>query len=108
SPPYQLDCGNGAAAHSIPATRRVNYAPKHKNISRIKTTNLRAVNKAQPKTISRVKTSIKPINKNKIPPKTSITQAKAKSAIPQPVKSKNYHKTATAGKMKNTQKLALH
>ncbi|MGZ8182570.1 MAG: D-alanyl-D-alanine carboxypeptidase family protein [Methylobacter sp.] len=107
SPPYQLDCGNGAAAHSIPASRHVNYAPKHKNISRIKT-NLRAVNKAQPKTISRVKTSIKPPNKNKILPKTSITQAKVKSAIPQPVKSKNYHKAATAGKTKSPQKLALH
>lgn len=92
TPPYQLDCGNGAAAHSIPTSNYVNYKPRHKNISQIKP-NVRSINKVQPKTVSRIKTSIKPRNERKIPPK-SIIQAKAniKSTDKPTAKSKNFHK----------------
>jgi len=112
TPPYQLDCGNGAATHSIPTSNQVSYTPKHKNINRIKT-NIRGVNTVRPKTITRVKTSIKPINKRKLPPKT-IKQAKAsiKPVSKLPAKSNNFHKPKTdikvAGKTKSIQKVALH
>lgn len=86
SPPYQLDCGNGAARHSIPTINHVNYIPKHKNISRIKS-HIRSVDKVQTQTIKRVKTTTKPISKNSKP------QTKAKSVIAHPAKSKNYHKS---------------
>jgi len=112
SPPYQLDCGNGAATHAIPASSRVNYTPKHKNISRIKT-NVRGTNTVRPKTVARAKSRIKPINKSRILPK-AIKQAKVsiKPAGKLPAKSKNFHKVKTdlkvAAKTKSAQKVALH
>ena len=112
TPPYQLDCGNGAATHSIPTSNQVSYTPKRKNISRIKT-NIRGVNTVRPKTVTRVKTSIKPINKSKLPPR-AIKQAQAsiRPVSKLPAKSNNFHKPKTdikvAGKTKSIQKVALH
>lgn len=104
SPPYQLDCGNGAATRSIPASIH-NYKPRHKNTSRIKARS-RAVNKAQHqatltsnktgkivgaktrvKSVSLVKTSIKHKSSNFHKPKTTVK---------------------TVNKAKVTQKVALH
>ena len=111
SPPYQLDCGNGGATRSIPSSRHVSYTPKHKNTSRIKS-NVRGVNAVQPKTTTRIKTSINPINKSKIPPKTiNQTKASVKPVSKLPAKSKNFHRPKAdikaAGKTKSTQKVAL-
>jgi D-alanyl-D-alanine carboxypeptidase len=111
SPPYQLDCGNGAATHPIPTTNRVNYRPKIKNTGRIKTS-IRNINKIQPKTVNRTKIIVKSTNKNKLLPKKGIIQAKTKSTIKQTVKSQNFHKPKTniktVSKTQNTQKVALH
>lgn len=111
SPPYQLDCGNGATTHSIPTTNRVNYKPRLKNTGRIKTT-VRSINKAQPKVVNRAKIVTRTTNKNKMLPKKSIIQAKAKGIIKTSAKSQNFHKPKTdlkiAGKTKSTQKVALH
>ncbi|MDO9049810.1 MAG: D-alanyl-D-alanine carboxypeptidase family protein [Methylobacter sp.] len=112
SPPYQLDCGNGTATHSIPTSNRVSYMPKHKHISRTRT-NIRGINTVRPKTVIWAKTGIKPINKSKILPKAIIqTRAIIKPASKLPAKSKNFHKpkadTKASGKTKSTQKVALH
>ncbi len=107
TPPYQLDCGNGAVTRSMPTLNRVNYTPKHNNISRIKT-NIRGINKVKPKPVARAKSGIK----NKIPAKKGISQAKANiKLIAKPLaKSKNFHKPQavikTAAKTKNIHKVA--
>ncbi|MDP1666868.1 MAG: D-alanyl-D-alanine carboxypeptidase family protein [Methylobacter sp.] len=112
SPPYQLDCGNGGATHSIPASNRVNYTPKRRHISRIKTST-RGTKTTRPKTVARTKTSIKPVNKSKLLPKAA-KQAKAsvKPVSNLQVKNKNFHKpkadTKASAKTKSTQKVALH
>ena len=107
SPPYQLDCGNGAATHSIPASHPVSYKPKRKNISRVKT-NARNIIAARPKTAAYVKASIKPTNKNMILAKA--IKASVKPASKLPAKSTNFHKIRTeikiAGKTKTIQKVA--
>ncbi|MDI1230750.1 MAG: D-alanyl-D-alanine carboxypeptidase [Methylobacter sp.] len=67
TPPYQLDCGNGAVTHAKPASSRVKHNAKHKNTSRIKT-------------------KIKARNKKK------ITATKTKTISHKTAKSKNFHK----------------
>jgi D-alanyl-D-alanine carboxypeptidase len=85
SPPYQLDCGNGAATHVIPAAIRSNYKSIHPVIHHIK---------IRHKVVTISKTNIKPINKTINLPKKAILSAKPKvngvSALP--AKSKNFHK----------------
>ncbi len=105
APPYQLDCGNGGGAHSIPASYRGNRS-KHKNIRALKT-NIRGINKTQRKTVSRTKTNIKPINKNRLLSKNN-THAKVNNTVKQPAKSNNYHKTKTVIKERSMHKAALH
>ncbi|HEY8157237.1 MAG TPA: D-alanyl-D-alanine carboxypeptidase family protein [Methylobacter sp.] len=113
SPPYQLDCGNGAATNSIPASHHASYAPKRQHISRAKTSHPRHIIAAQPKTVAQAETSIKPSNKNKILAK-AIKQAKVgvDPVSKLPAKSKNFHKVKTeikvADKTKTTQKVAVH
>ncbi len=105
APPYQLDCGDGAVAHSRPSYHHVNYKPVSRSQSRT-----RSIGKVQPKTTSRAKTAVKIAGKSKVLPKKAVIQAK--SAGKQAVKSKNYHKVKTAvkaaNKTKNLQKVALH
>lgn len=103
SPPYQLDCGNGGATHSIPASIH-NYKPRHKNISRIKARS-RGVNRAQHKAaLSPNKTGRAIVVKTRLKP---ATQAKATKP-----KSTNFHKpkttVKTVNKTKNSEKVALH
>lgn len=103
SPPYQLDCGNGAVTHSIPRSNLVSYTPKHN--SRSKTN--RRISKVHPKTISRAKIASKIVSKKSIiQAKTSIKPASKLAA-----KSKNFHKPKTTikatGKTKNIHKVAL-
>ncbi|MGZ4953902.1 MAG: D-alanyl-D-alanine carboxypeptidase family protein [Methylobacter sp.] len=111
TPPYQLDCGNGAVTRSIPSTHQVSYTPRHKNISRIKTT-ARGLNTVHPGTLTRAKAA-KPTNKNKALA-NAVKQAKVtiKPAGKLPAKSKNFHKAKAdikaAGKIKNVQRVALH
>ncbi|MGZ4969574.1 MAG: D-alanyl-D-alanine carboxypeptidase family protein [Methylobacter sp.] len=114
SPPYQLDCGNRGATHSIPTSHQVNYipTPRHKNIHHVKTSH-KNINAVHTKTVAFTKTGIKPISNNKALAK-AIKQAKAdiKPAAKLPAKSKNFHKTKmdikVVNKTKNTQKVALH
>ncbi|TAK62226.1 D-alanyl-D-alanine carboxypeptidase family protein [Methylobacter sp.] len=103
SPPYQLDCGDGAATHSIPASIH-NYKPRHKNISRIKARS-RGVNKIQHKAaLSPNKTGRTIVVKTRLKP---ATQAKATK-----LKSTNFHKpkttVKTVNKTKSSEKVALH
>jgi len=112
SPPYQLDCGNGAPTRSIPVSHRAGYAPKHKHIIRAKT-NPRHIIAAQPKAATPAKASLTSNNKNRILAQT-IKQAKI-SVVPVsklPAKNNNFHKPKTvlksASKIKTTQKVALH
>ncbi|MGZ5056461.1 MAG: D-alanyl-D-alanine carboxypeptidase, partial [Methylobacter sp.] len=113
SPPYQLDCGNGAATHSIPVSHHASYEPKRQHISRAKTSHPRHIIAAQPKTAAQAEASIKPSNKNKILAK-AIKQAKVgvDPVSKLPAKSKNFHKVKTeikvADKTKTTQKVAVH
>ncbi len=106
SPPYQLDCGNGAATHSIPSTSRVSYTPRSKNTGRIKT----HIRNIQPKAAIRARISAKIANKPLS--KKSIVQAVAKSTVKPSAKSQNFHKPKadikTTNKVKTTQKVALH
>jgi D-alanyl-D-alanine carboxypeptidase len=113
SPPYQLDCGNGARTHSIPASHSVSYAaPKRKHISRAKT-NPRHIIAVRSKTNTPAKVSVTPKNKNRILAQT-IKQAKAgvEPVSKLPPKSKNFHKPKSelklASKTKSAQKVALH
>jgi len=96
NPPYQLDCGNGGATHAVTSSNRSYHKPARKN-------NSRSINRVQPKTISRVRTSITPINKSKIPPKSV---AQTKSAAKRPAKSKNFHRAKTDIKAKVARKAA--
>ncbi len=99
SPPYQLDCGNrggATATRTIATSNRSYHKPVHKN-------NIRSIAKAQPKTISRIQTSIKPVNKNKA---LSKSIAQAKNADKHPAKSKNFHKTKADIKTKVARKAA--
>ncbi len=87
TPPYQLDCGDGASTHSIPTTSNTS---QHKNTRRIRTP-IKGINKRQAKTTTRTK-----INRNKILPKANSNQAKtktsARSASKRPAKSRNFHR----------------
>jgi D-alanyl-D-alanine carboxypeptidase len=94
SPPYQLDCGNRGATHVVTTSNHSYHKPAHKN-------NIRSIAKAQPKTISRIQTSIKPVNKNKA---LSKSIAQAKSADKHPAKSKNFHKAKADIKAKVARK----
>jgi D-alanyl-D-alanine carboxypeptidase len=111
SPPYQLDCGNGARTHSIPS-HSVSYAPKRKHISRAKT-NSRHIIAARPKAAAPAKASLTSKNKNRILAQT-IKQAKAgvEPVSKLPAKSKNFHKPKPdlklASKAKSAQRVALH
>jgi D-alanyl-D-alanine carboxypeptidase len=112
SPPYQLDCGNGAATRSVPASHHASYTPKRKLISRAKT-NPRHIVLAQPKAATPAKASLTSNNKNRILAKT-IKQAKAgvEPVSKLPAKSKNFYKPKSelklASKTKSAQKVALH
>jgi len=112
SPPYQLDCGNGAATHSIPASHSVSYVPKRKLISRAKI-NPRHIVAAHPKAATPTKASLTSSNKNRILAKT-IKQAKAgvEPVSKLPAKSKNFYKPKSelklASKTKSAQRVALH
>lgn len=89
NPPYQLDCGDGATTHSIPATNVRYRKSRNKNTSRIKSS-IKGINKIQPKSASRVKST----SKNKTLPKNSINQAKTniKTTSKRLAKSKNFHR----------------
>ncbi len=92
SPPYQLDCGNRGATRSVASSNR-----SYRKVNR-------TAYKVPSKTISRVKTSIKPVNKNKALAK-SIAQAKSPA---KPVaKSKNFHKAKAGVKAKVAHKAAV-
>lgn len=97
SPPYQLDCGNGAVTRSIPAAVHHNK-PRHKNTVQIKANN-RGLHKVQRKTAKPVvaKARVKAVRPTK-------TSAKPKST--------NYHKpkttVKTVHKAKSTPKAAIH
>jgi D-alanyl-D-alanine carboxypeptidase len=107
NPPYQLDCGNGSATHSIPASIH-NYKPRHKNTSHIKA-NSRGVHKVQHRAVFDPNKAGNTITRSK-----PIHQAKAtiKPIGQHPAKSTNFHKpktnVKTANKTKNIQKIALH
>jgi D-alanyl-D-alanine carboxypeptidase len=90
TPPYQLDCGNRGATHSISTSNRSYNKSKRR-------TNSRAIHKAQAKTTNRVKASTKPINKNKA---LSKSIAQANSSSKQPAKSKNFHKAKAKADVK--------
>jgi hypothetical protein len=88
SPPYQLNCGNGAATHVIPAAIRSSYKSIHPAIHHIK---------IRHKVVTFSRTGIKPVNKTIILPKKAILSAKHKvhSVSVLPAKSKNFHKIQT-------------
>lgn len=90
TPPYQLDCGNRGATHSISTSNRSYNKSKHR-------TSNRAIHKAQAKTTNRGKASTKPINKNKT---LSKSIAQADSSSKQPAKSKNFHKAKAKADVK--------
>jgi len=106
SPPYQLDCGNGATTHSMPSTHRVSYTPRATNTGRIKS----HIRNIQPKAVNHARVSTKTANRPSS--KKSIVQAVAKSTVKPSAKSRNFHKPKadikTANKAKTTQKVALH
>jgi len=106
SPPYQLDCGNGGGARSIPVAHHASYvAPIHHNTGRVKTS-LKSPHKVPPKTVDQANAIAKAMNKNNVLPKKNIVQAK------QPAKNQNYHKPkaniTVASKAKATSKVAVH
>jgi D-alanyl-D-alanine carboxypeptidase len=97
SPPYQLDCGNGAVTHVIPASIRSSYKSVPPNVSHIKHRI-----KAHHKPVTLAKASIKPNNKTINLPKIAVHPAKPKikavSALP--AKSKHFHKVVPVSKIK--------
>jgi D-alanyl-D-alanine carboxypeptidase len=108
SPPYQLDCGNGATTHSIPASVR-KHSPRTKNTSQIKVSSRGATAKTQHRTVlnpSKTGTTITA----KTRPKSAKTNIKAVSQ--KSAKSTNFHKPKTTikavNKTKSTQHAAVH
>jgi D-alanyl-D-alanine carboxypeptidase len=96
SPPYQLDCGNRGATHSVASSNRSYNKPKRK-------INNRTLVKVQPKIISRIQTKIKSVNKNKA---LSKSIAQAKGAGKPPAKSNNFHKAKAGIRAKVARKAA--
>ncbi|WP_340121812.1 D-alanyl-D-alanine carboxypeptidase family protein [Methylobacter svalbardensis] len=73
TPPYQLDCGNGAVTHSKPTFSRIKHNSKRKSIGRIKT-------------------KLKASHKKKITATKTKTKTKTKTISHKTAKSKNFHK----------------
>ncbi|MFI3187860.1 MAG: D-alanyl-D-alanine carboxypeptidase family protein [Methylococcaceae bacterium] len=102
SPPYQLDCGNGAVTHATPVSSRSNYKFVRPTPSRLKP-NLNRIGKVQHKVIHLAKPGTKVINKTTVLSKKSIVRTKQavktlKSVSKLPVKSENFHKVKAASK----------
>ncbi|MCX7100062.1 MAG: D-alanyl-D-alanine carboxypeptidase [Methylobacter sp.] len=104
-PPYQLDCGNGAATHVIPTSIESSYKSVHANSRHTKP----AIRIRQKMAVP-IKSNIKQLNKPIVLTKKSNNQIKPVIKITNTVaaKSKNFHKAKTVTKVANKTKLPYH
>ncbi len=112
SPPYQLDCGNGAVTHAMPVSSRSNYKSVRPTSSGHKP-KLKRVKKVQHKAVHLAKPGTKVINKTRVLSKKSIIRTKPavkklKSVSKLTAKSENYHKVQVVKKATRKAKTIVH